>query len=570
VTGAFGASKGGAFPPLQGVGFGGEEEEEEEEKEEEEEEEGWRRRTRWVPADQFYCLFPRPSARDTPIQRLVKLGRLRRCDVVALILYTGPMYVLHNGILRDVGFCGAAAAGIEFASDEFLAQWKDKDIKTWVQHSGHKFTNTIHALASAIKKLQGLADKALVTRLYRGLGGLDVGAFLTSCGFTDKAFMSKTKDRYMALEYSGVKSGLVGTVLCIETSTTNNGAVLVSFSQYPGEEETVWNACSFMQHLPGKEEVELMPEGGVVRIYHVLVSANSRAETVEELEGRRKRVVVQVLDTLHADVCRAVDAAAATAEFKARLAQDHGEKAFGGGTYEEDFILSIKDESAARVAVYKKLPDRAFAEIETLGETVSKGLALPLLANAKLRLWLEDLSLSLFTMGCRLSRNTTYLGLNTAQGRRLSRRRLRLQDNSTAERRGSIDQVGRIVVGDGLGRMSGAATAALALEDCRERRLVTGAGAAALDRRDAFSGETPLITQVQLGEYENAERLLQAGADANAATAESPWERALLRGGERALLIAAKQGRVDLVGLLAGFRAEVDARMPWGEQLCIG
>jgi ankyrin repeat protein len=550
ATGAVGATKGGAFPPYQAVGFGAEEKEEEEEEEGKREEEGWRRRTRWVPADQFYCLFPRPGARDTPSQRLVKLGRLRRCEVVALILYTGPMFVLYNAILRDVGFCGAAAADIEFASDEFLVQWKEKDIKSWVQLSGHKFTNTIHALASAIKKLQGLADKTLVTRLYRGLGGLDVGAFLKSCGFTDKAFMSTTKDRRMALEYSGVKSGLIGTVLCIETSTTNNGAVLVSFSQYPGEEETVWNACSFMQHLPGKDEVELLPEGGVVRIFHVLVSANSRAETVEELEGCRKRVVLQVLDTLHADVCRAIDAAAATAEFKARLAQDHGQKAFGGGTYEKDFILSIKDESAARVAVYKKLPDRAFAEIETLGEAVSKGLALPLLANAKLRLWLEDLSLSLFNMGCRLSSNTTYLGLNAAQGRRLSRRRLRLQDNSTAGLRGSIDQVGRIVVEDGLRRMGGASTAALALEDCRERRLVTGAGAAALDRRDAFSGETPLITQVHLGEYENVERLLQAGADANAATA----------GGERALLMAAKEGRVDLVGLLAGFRAEVDAR----------
>ena len=65
-------------------------------------------------------------------------------------------------------------------------------------------------------------------------------------------------------------------------------------------------------------------------------------------------------------------------------------------------------------------------------------------------------------------------------------------------------------------------TAALAFEDCRERRLVTGAGAAALERRDPFSGETPLLTEVQLGEHEHVERLLQAGADANAATAGTP------------------------------------------------
>jgi ankyrin repeat protein len=115
-----------------------------------------------------------------------------------------------------------------------------------------------------------------------------------------------------------------------------------------------------------------------------------------------------------------------------------------------------------------------------------------------------------------------YLGLNAAQGRRLAKRRLLLQD-------------------------SGTATAALALEDCR---LVTGAGAAVLDRKDPYTHETPLIARVQLGEFENAKRLLQAGADANASTA----------GGERALLIAAKEGREDLMELLAGFKADLNVR----------
>jgi hypothetical protein len=54
-----------------------------------------------------------------------------------------------------------------------------------------------------------------------------------------------------------------------------------------------------------------------------------------------------------------------------------------------------------------------------------------------------------------------YLGLNAAQGRRLAKRRLLLLDSSAA---GRIDGVGRIVVEDGLGRMGGKATAALALE----------------------------------------------------------------------------------------------------------
>jgi hypothetical protein len=121
------------------------------------------------------------------------------------------MYVLYNALLRGFGVCGAVAPDIEFASDEFWAQWKAVDINAWVKRSGHKFTNTIHALASAIKKLQGLAAQEPSTRLYRGLGGLDVAKFAASLGFTDRAFMSTTKGR-IALEYSGVHKGLVGTV----------------------------------------------------------------------------------------------------------------------------------------------------------------------------------------------------------------------------------------------------------------------------------------------------------------------------------------------------------------------
>jgi hypothetical protein len=141
------------------------------------------------------------------------------------------MFVLYNALLRDFGSCGVVEAGIEFGSNEFWDQFNAKKIDAWVKRSGHRFTNTIHALASAIKKLQGLAAEEPSTRLYRGLGGLDVAKFAASCGFTDKAFMSTTRDRKIALEYSGVHKGLVGTVLCIDTSTTNNGAVISEFSQ---------------------------------------------------------------------------------------------------------------------------------------------------------------------------------------------------------------------------------------------------------------------------------------------------------------------------------------------------
>ena len=55
----------------------------------------------WVPKDQFYRLFPLPNARDTPIQRLVKLARLQRCEVLALVLYTGVCVYLCGCVPRE-------------------------------------------------------------------------------------------------------------------------------------------------------------------------------------------------------------------------------------------------------------------------------------------------------------------------------------------------------------------------------------------------------------------------------------------------------------------------------------
>jgi hypothetical protein len=177
---------------------------------------------------------------------------------------------------------------------------------------------------------------------------------------------------------------LVGTVLCIETSTTNNGATIADFSQYPGEEETVWNACSHVQRRPGMDEVVVTEEGKIVKIINVLVSANSKAESVEELEGRRKRVVESVLDTLHADVSGIVDALAASPEFKARVSQDPRPD------LKDRFIESIRREITAQIAVYKGMPDSAFSSIGVFGDAVVDALGLELLVLSKYHVWLAD------------------------------------------------------------------------------------------------------------------------------------------------------------------------------------
>ena len=75
----------------------------------------------------------------------------------------------------------------------------------------------------------------------------------------------------------------MASVLAMEVSEVDCGAVLSPFSQYPAEEETCWNACSYLQNIQGKETVRVT-EWGPVKILAVKTSANSKALTLEEIE----------------------------------------------------------------------------------------------------------------------------------------------------------------------------------------------------------------------------------------------------------------------------------------------
>ena len=111
-------------------------------------------------------------------------------------MYTGPLFVLYNGVLRGFGTCGEVQPGVEFWSKDgiFDEQCKSLTVKKRMEDAGHLFPSTIHALVSAIKKLQRKLTGVQGTWLYRGLGGLDTRTFLKTNGYTEKGFTSTTKD----------------------------------------------------------------------------------------------------------------------------------------------------------------------------------------------------------------------------------------------------------------------------------------------------------------------------------------------------------------------------------------
>ena len=149
---------------------------------------------------------------DSEVQRIVKRAGLTQVEVVVVICYTGPLFVLYNGVVRGFGTCGAAPAGVVFGSDDFWRHVNSVSVSERMDQAGHRFASTLHCVASAIKKLQQVSTDVQGKRLFRGLGGLDLRDFRTSPGIVEKGFMSCTASLGCALEYSGVREGKIGSV----------------------------------------------------------------------------------------------------------------------------------------------------------------------------------------------------------------------------------------------------------------------------------------------------------------------------------------------------------------------
>ena len=88
--------------------------------------------------------------------------------------------MLYNGMLRGFGDCGEVPSDVESKSDAFWEHLKKVSVTARIDKAGHKFSSTMHALSSGIKKIQGIAEDGQGTRLYRGLGKLITPLFSTS------------------------------------------------------------------------------------------------------------------------------------------------------------------------------------------------------------------------------------------------------------------------------------------------------------------------------------------------------------------------------------------------------
>ena len=197
---------------------------------------------------------------------------LGEAEVVALRLYTGPMYVWYNAVLRH------------YPTD------------IWESLEGNRYETTIFCIISGIVKLSRLTEVPEDRRLYRGLGGMLLpDSFWTKAegfrGGVERGLMSTTTDRRVAMQYSGADRQR-GTVFEISVGRIDIGADLAWVSQYPGEREVLFPPLSCLEVM-GEPRVE----GGVI-VVPLRVNMCLKGLTLEQLVERRKALHMAMVANL--------------------------------------------------------------------------------------------------------------------------------------------------------------------------------------------------------------------------------------------------------------------------------
>ena len=233
-------------------------------------------KSKWI--DQFKAVWRGHFGRDIrPLEQFMSMeivtkASLKSVEVGALRLYSGPMYVHYNAVLRN----------------------HPHDI--CLSLDGNKYETTIFCITSGIVKLSRFSVIPPNRRLFRGLGGMILPEqFLKEKngfrGGVEWGLMSTTMDKNVATQYSGVDRQR-GSVFEIVPGRIDIGAELSWLSQYPGEAEYLFPPLSCLEVID-----EPQVQGQVV-VFPLRVNINLKGLTLEQLEGRRKFLHLAMVNNL--------------------------------------------------------------------------------------------------------------------------------------------------------------------------------------------------------------------------------------------------------------------------------
>ena len=158
-----------------------------------------------------------------------EIGKLYMQEFQAARLYTGPMSMKYNAVLRGLG-----EAGLPNSSKVLFDNMKKLC-------GDNRYVTTLHCISSAIVKLSHLAKPQTV---YRGIAGHVLPSKFwrgQGHGGVEFSFMSTTANRKVAMSYAeaGNKEA-ASCVMEVQMGTIDRGADFSWLSQYPDEQSIVF------------------------------------------------------------------------------------------------------------------------------------------------------------------------------------------------------------------------------------------------------------------------------------------------------------------------------------------
>ena len=195
-------------------------------------------------------------------------------ELIAGRLYTGPMYMKYNAVLR-------AKSGNPYLQQQCRILCKENDYPTSI-HATNSCVLKLSKLTKAGKVWRGIKDGTLPKEFWvpneMGVrGGIEYG------------FSSTTTDKKQALEYAshGCKDGDAMTIFEMQMGMVDRGADLTWLSQYPHEREVL------LPPLTGIEALTSDVEGSML-VISARLSLNLSAQTLEQVLSRRRKMLMDM------------------------------------------------------------------------------------------------------------------------------------------------------------------------------------------------------------------------------------------------------------------------------------